>query len=164
MDIDDSDEISEELPNDILVPQLDDDFVVDSSSTNLLDEEIPVKESSQEDDIMAALDEEEEIDNAPTEEVFNSQWDAYQPSNSEISITAEELDIARKKAETEIVEEPTPVSKSESLPEDLKKDVKSVLEYMDQLLENLPDDKIKEFAKSEHFDVYKKLFTELGLA
>ena len=124
-----------------------------------------VQESSQEDDIMAALDEEEEIDNAPTEEVFNSQWDAFQPSNnSEISITAEELDIARKKAETEVVEEPAPVSKTESLPEDLKKDVKSVLEYMDQLLENLPDDKIKEFAKSEHFEVYQKLFTELGLA
>ncbi|MBO5258109.1 MAG: hypothetical protein J6C42_11475, partial [Clostridia bacterium] len=44
----------------------------------------------------------------------NSQWDAFQPSNkSEISITAEELDIARKKAETEVVEEPAPVSKTE---------------------------------------------------
>jgi hypothetical protein len=28
----------------------------------------------------------------------------------------------------------------------------------------LTDEKIKEFAKSEHFEVYKKLFTELGLA
>ena len=35
---------------------------------------------------------------------------------------------------------------------------------MDQLLENLPEDKIEEFARSEHFNVYKKLFTELGLA
>ena len=34
---------------------------------------------------------------------------------------------------------------------------------MDQLLESLPEDKIKEFAQSEHFEVYKKLFDELGL-
>jgi len=34
---------------------------------------------------------------------------------------------------------------------------------MDQLLESLPEDKIREFAKSEHFDVYKKLFEELGI-
>jgi uncharacterized protein TP_0179 len=35
---------------------------------------------------------------------------------------------------------------------------------MDQLLENLPEEKIMEFAKSEQFITYKKLFTELGLA
>jgi len=46
---------------------------------------------------------------------------------------------------------------------DLKGDLKNVLAYMDQLLESLPEDKIEEFAKSEHFDTYKKLFKELGL-
>jgi len=46
---------------------------------------------------------------------------------------------------------------------DLKSDLKDVLAYMDQLLESLPEDKIEEFAKSEHFDTYKKLFKELGL-
>ena len=46
---------------------------------------------------------------------------------------------------------------------ELKKDIKSVLLYMDQLLENLPEDKIVEFAKSEEFITYKKLFNELGL-
>ncbi len=50
------------------------------------------------------------------------------------------------------------------LPDDLKNDVKSVLLYMDQLLENLPEDKIMEFAKSEQFSTYKKLFSELGLS
>lgn len=51
-----------------------------------------------------------------------------------------------------------------SLPSDLKADVKSVLLYMDQLLENLPEEKIMEFAKSEQFATYKKLFSELGLS
>ena len=46
----------------------------------------------------------------------------------------------------------------------LKSEIKSVLSYMDQLLENLPEDKIEEFAKSEQFDTYKKLFKKLGLA
>ena len=49
------------------------------------------------------------------------------------------------------------------LPSDLKQEIRSVLSYMDQLLEALPDDKIEEFAHSEHFEVYKRLFDELGL-
>ncbi len=50
------------------------------------------------------------------------------------------------------------------LPDDLKDQIKDVLKYMDQLLESLPDDKIQEFARSEHFEVYKKIFEELGIA
>ena len=46
---------------------------------------------------------------------------------------------------------------------DLKGDLKNVLAYMDQLLESLPENKIEEFAKSEHFETYRKLFKELGL-
>ena len=45
----------------------------------------------------------------------------------------------------------------------LKTEIKSVLSYMDHLLESLPEDKIDEFANSEHYEVYKKLFEELGL-
>jgi hypothetical protein len=65
--------------------------------------------------------------------------------------------------------EETPVtSKTASdvaaLPVELKDEIKSVLAYMDQLLENLPEDKIEEFARSEHFEVYKKLFEELGIS
>ena len=49
------------------------------------------------------------------------------------------------------------------LPERLKDEIRSVLSYMDQLLDTLPDDKIEEFAQSEHFAVYKRMFEELGL-
>ena len=60
---------------------------------------------------------------------------------------------------------PSPAARptSEELPEDLREDVKSVLSYLDQLLEALPEDKIKQFAQSEYFGVYKRLFEELGL-
>ena len=51
-----------------------------------------------------------------------------------------------------------------NIPVGLKSELKVVLSYMDQLLESLPEEKIQEFAKSEYFDTYKKLFKELGLA
>jgi uncharacterized protein YjbI with pentapeptide repeats len=51
-----------------------------------------------------------------------------------------------------------------ALPGNFKKELKQVLSYMDQLLESLPEEKIEEFAQSEYFDTYKKLFKELGLA
>jgi len=50
------------------------------------------------------------------------------------------------------------------IPANLKTELKTVLSYMDQLLEALPDEKIEEFAKSDYYDTYKKLFKELGLA
>lgn len=53
---------------------------------------------------------------------------------------------------------------AEPLPANLKTEIRAVLAYMDQLLESLPESKIEEFAKSEYFDTYKKLFEELGLA
>ena len=50
------------------------------------------------------------------------------------------------------------------IPAAIREELRTVLTYMDQLLESLPEDKIEEFAKSEYFDTYKKLFEELGLA
>jgi hypothetical protein len=67
----------------------------------------------------------------------------------------------------EIAEDETEDDNSEDddgdLPSSIKNDVKSVLLCMDQLLESLPEDKIMEFAKSEQFATYKKLFKDLGL-
>jgi hypothetical protein len=65
----------------------------------------------------------------------------------------------------EVKEEALPAQEnnSEAIPSHLKQELKTVLSYMDQLLESLPDEKIEEFAKSEYFDTYKKLFKELGL-
>jgi hypothetical protein len=49
------------------------------------------------------------------------------------------------------------------LPSELKSELRNILSYMDQLLESLPEEKIEEFAKSEYFDSYRKLFKDLGL-
>jgi hypothetical protein len=54
-------------------------------------------------------------------------------------------------------------SNSFTIPSTLRSELRNILSYMDQLLESLPENKIEEFAKSEYFDSYKKLFKELGL-
>lgn len=68
-----------------------------------------------------------------------------------------------QKQETDDVQK-TQISGKETLPIHLKNEIKSVLSYMDQLLESLPENKIEEFAKSEYFDTYKRLFEELGIS
>ncbi len=60
-------------------------------------------------------------------------------------------------------EEEAATSSVEEIPSEIRSEIRSVLSYMDQLLESLPEEKIQEFANSEHFDVYKKLFEELGI-
>ncbi|MDR0878491.1 MAG: hypothetical protein LBN21_10595 [Treponema sp.] len=65
--------------------------------------------------------------------------------------------------EDEEADEETAADEALDIPSGIKQELKTVLSYMDQLLESLPDDKIEEFAKSEYFDTYKKLFKELGL-
>lgn len=57
----------------------------------------------------------------------------------------------------------SPAPGKTELSDTLKTELRGVLAYMDKLLSSLPDEKIQEFAESEHFEVYKKLFEELGL-
>jgi hypothetical protein len=92
---------------------------------------------------------EEDIDDTPTEKVFGEQWGD---------------------AAAEAIEETSPaqfapgVSGSPSLDKNLMEQVKTVLIYMDRLLENLPEEKIEEIANSEDFETYHKLFKELGIS
>lgn len=76
-------------------------------------------------------------------------------------VTDEELEFAnlRSQMKNEKADDEISFSKTEKL----KEDVKEVLVYLDRLLDALPEDKIKEFAKSEAFEKYKKLFEELKI-
>jgi hypothetical protein len=49
------------------------------------------------------------------------------------------------------------------VPPAVRMELRDVLIYMDKLLESLPEEKINEFAQSEHYNTYKKLFEELGI-
>ena len=63
----------------------------------------------------------------------------------------------RKPAPSAIAQ--TPIALDDSLKDELR----SLLPIMDQLLEALPEETMQEFAQSEHFSIYEKLFKELGL-
>ena len=79
--------------------------------------------------------------------------------------------VAEEGIETGVLEEEisfeektTKIEKAiEGLSEEEKEDIRKVLLYLDKLLENLPEDKIKEFASSEYYDIYVKLFDKLSL-
>ncbi len=128
---------------------LDDDFEVPAGDTDDFASEVPAEE-------------EIPVEEPVAEEISSFEEPEVQETEEEIPAEVTEEHVS------EIAEEPAiaPVAAEESsvVPDELKQDVKSVLLYMDQLLENLPEEKIAEFARSEHFEVYRKLFTELGLA
>lgn len=130
-----------------------------------ISEEIPAFEEP-------VISEEETLDfePKPASDMFKDEI-MEEPPTVEEAITNENIDYLKEDSEnlddssdSENAQE-TPSSENKGdLPEDIKADVKSVLLYMDQLLENLPEEKIMEFAKSEQFATYKKLFNELGLS
>jgi pilus assembly protein FimV len=94
---------------------------------------------------------------------FESEPDAVSDAES-----AEVLDLepAEQVLDAEEVSEPdaAPAAKKDGgIPAHLQDEIRTVLKYMDHLLEALPDEKIKEFASSDYFVMYKKLFEDLGL-
>jgi hypothetical protein len=115
----------------------------------------------------------EKIAEEPIEEAPEETEETIDKTQEESSVEAVEKiedfsfesdDVAVAAPEEAIAEEPSSQQEISEIPANLKAELKTVLSYMDQLLEALPDDKIEEFAKSDYYDTYKKLFKELGLA
>ena len=183
-----------DLPEEISVPK-NDDILVESSPTDLLEtkdsknesenasdsfDEDPFELSSVEPSISETLTDEkldylsktpeEAEQNVNSEEVLELP-ESEETENAKENESAEEVETEKTEATQENISEPEELSseepetkESKDISDDLKTEIKSVLSYMDQLLENLPENKIAEFAQSEQFDTYKKLFKELGLA
>lgn len=190
-------EISEELPDEIEIPKIDDesdDFSADepiletdvSSETieesndeidpidSILSEDVTISDSlttdkidyiSEDSENPVKTDEFEDLDlpsptieEEPVIEETSVEEPVIEETPAEETVVEDDLSIFEEKAPE------TPVVSNDEITGDLKSEIKSVLSYMDQLLENLPEDKISEFAQSEHFVTYKKLFQELGLS
>jgi len=157
------DEISDEEPSDLSA-----EFAEVSSDDLLLDEPL-FEDISLEMEGMESFD----IDDPTIEDstLMREIPEGFQVDAEEALVSDEDFETIE---ENEEISPPAgkhenPVAKTEeagadaNISPDLKKDLKDVLAYMDQLLESLPEDKIEEFAKSDHFDTYRKLFKELGL-
>jgi len=137
-----------------LSPMVDDDDNLDIP----FDEDI----SLDDEDEFVETAESTEI-NVPVPESFD--FEEYQ-SLDEDNLLALQEDEGSIESAAPQDSRPTPATDSQEpkvLPDNLKEEIRSVLSYMDRLLESLPDDKIQEFAESEHFETYKKLFEDLGL-
>ena len=100
-----------------------------------------------------------ESDTICEEEIIEPETD----EDNIVQDNIEEQNLSAEEEVTQVVEKPV-ATNTTSPTSKIQDDIKSVLVYMDQLLENLPEEKIEEFAKSEHFDTYKKLFSELGIS
>jgi len=100
------------------------------------------------------------------ENIFVGGESAQEPS---APAEIEELPEIEEAEPATLVSEPaaeqaTAPSATEPVADDrLKTEIRSVLSYLDKLLDSLPEEKIEEFARSEYFDTYKRLFEELGL-
>lgn len=183
-----------DLPEEISVPKNDDILVESSptdlletkdsenegeNSSDSFDED-PFELSAVEPSISETLTDEkldylsktpeEAEQNVNSEEVLELP-ESEETGNAQETKAAEEVETEKTEATQENISEPEELSseepetkESKDISDDLKTEIKSVLSYMDQLLENLPENKIAEFAQSEQFDTYKKLFKELGLA
>lgn len=151
-------------------PVLDEDAALELPEESSSDAENTAEEST--DDIFneTAIEDAQHTQDAMMNDIMNeapsvdnalSEENVDYLSKDNTVLSDDEAAVAESEPEPSAETEQTDTS---NLPSDIKEDVKSVLLYMDQLLENLPEDKIMEFAKSEQFTTYKKLFNELGLS
>lgn len=151
-------------------PVLDEDTALELPEESSSDAENTAEEST--DDIFneTAIEDAQHTQDAMMNDIMNeapsvdnalSEENVDYLSKDNTVLSDDEAAVAESEPEPSAETEQTDTS---DLPSDIKEDVKSVLLYMDQLLENLPEYKIMEFAKSEQFTTYKKLFNELGLS
>ena len=101
------------------------------------------------------------------EEVVVPEVEAKEPSDTDsegwTAPLAQDEAPAFQAPEPPLPPPPAAPPAGSALTSNVKEELRAVLSYMDKLLASLPDDKIQEFAESEHFEVYKRLFEELGL-
>ena len=160
---------------------LEDDFI-ELANSDILDQEPVIEETAvdidteqdnlQEDSVNETVfDTFENISSEPEQNSFSVDFDdslteqiieepeLTEQNEPEIQpeVLEDELDTEEKTDTVETVQTQKPLS------QDLMQDVKSLLVYMDQLLEDLPEEKIEEFANSDKFVLFKNVFEKLGL-
>ncbi|MBO5137985.1 MAG: hypothetical protein J6B81_05785, partial [Spirochaetaceae bacterium] len=155
----------ETVAEEVTVDEADDIFA-ESDETALLDEVDVAETTTEEESTEETIAEEVTVDKA--DDIFAESDETALLDEVDVAETTTEEESTEETVAEEVTVDKADVSlandNTSSIPEDLKRDIKSVLSYMDQLLDNLPEEKIAEFARSEHFELYKKLFVELGLS
>ncbi|MGI5115483.1 hypothetical protein [Treponema sp. SP13] len=156
-----------DLPEELSIPKVDDILAGTVPSEPVADVQNSPSQTEFPD---AATDDFFQADTTATDDFFKTE--SEQPATPDDFFTADSVAAETSPAEVAFTDAEEPAAKADSasaskasgLPANLTEEIKSVLLYMDQLLEDLPEEKIVEFARSEQFATYKKLFADLGLA
>ncbi|MGA2141425.1 MAG: hypothetical protein ABSG94_03285 [Brevinematales bacterium] len=160
--IPDVSEVEEDEP---IALSLDELNKIDISEENVLDYEAPaateapvpeVQEFNPDKDYNIPLVEEENVEISLDE---LNRIEGSLPEAEKVSSTQYIFDNPENKEMTEQAID----TKIDILSDSSKEELRKVLGYLDSLLENLPEDKIKEFAKSEYYDLYVKILSKLGI-
>ncbi|MDR1626728.1 MAG: hypothetical protein LBT33_09315 [Spirochaetia bacterium] len=126
----------------------------------LADEEAEIPAGEEEAEIEFDLDSlQQETEEAPQETEIHEEEaapEAFEEGLPEIEVPAAGEEVPEAPPQDAVVD-------GVQISGPIREEIRSVLKYMDQLLESLPEDKIQEFAHSEHFDIYRRLFEELEL-
>jgi hypothetical protein len=124
-------------------------------------EELPSEEPAEDTEVPELI-----VDELP-EEGFA---DEVQLGEEEEKILSEDFDLTagvEELPEEEVVtisgEDLSELDEGGALDVALLNDITTILKFMDTLLGDLPDEKIKEFAHSEYFPMYKEVFEKLNL-
>jgi len=136
------------ITEDLELEKLESD--IDMNGIDIKEEPITIDETS------TQLEESETID------LSNFEADLIDTNQEEVqtlTISKEEEEDIYNSLRNEMMSK----KNKESEPQELKEQVKVVLSYLDQLLDALPEEKIKEFAESKTFEIYRKLFEELNI-
>ncbi len=181
IDLDDISEDITETVSDIIDDQKgeaseeeDDVIAIDLPVDDNFDEEsllddvtaVDTKELDEEDETLELTEEPEEFTFSQDVSSEDKTEDEHeQPvAVDDIQKVVEHPFPSHSEAAAEIRDKIPRESSLDKLPPDLRSEIREILTYMDQLLESLPEEKIQEFARSEHFEVYKKIFEELGIS
>ncbi|MDR2068679.1 MAG: hypothetical protein LBP71_02290 [Spirochaetaceae bacterium] len=151
-------EFSEEAPEEISIDIPEGDFDSNELSQDLLSDVEEAQEAVED----GSFVEEENFAQVVPEDFVVEADDSQLAFDNAVVIdeTTQEEPLAQYPDKGEAI---GAASEQPNVPDNLKQELKVVLSYMDQLLESLPEEKIEEFARSEYYDTYKKLFEELGL-
>lgn len=173
-EVDDEIELSDEDPSSEMdSTTLEEDLISNEDELITLGEETEPNQESETEEIVPS---EEDLDLSPSKKSPSIQ------DNPDIPWTDIDLDeyaldgtlspMEDLRASQAVLEAKDNLAKSEPKPEVSasgddsalsEKDKKLVLTYLDNLLGNLPDQVIREFSKSQYFDIYKKMMKEMGL-
>ncbi|MFW6233851.1 MAG: hypothetical protein ACOC4I_00540 [Spirochaetota bacterium] len=153
-----------DVQNEFDSPVSEIDLEADEYELTIEDDTDEESETNEEIDALANMDIESELadideltDEEDTSTDFMTESDDSAPEGNDLQEPEPEIEAPV----SELSEENT--RNVDDIPSDIREEIRAVLTYMDQLLESLPEEKIKEFAESEHFEVYKRLFEELDL-